>query len=71
MIAAVVGRDDVVAMLDAEPRRRRPELKGSVGEGSDSTRLFRSDFGQNSFKIQEFSLENSKIPENFNILTFF
>ena len=25
---------------------------------------FRSEFGQNSFKIQEFSLENSKIPEN-------
>ena len=35
MIAAVVGRDDVVAMLDAEPRRRRHELKGSIGEGSN------------------------------------
>ena len=30
--------------------------------------LFRSEFGQSSFKIQEFSLENSKISEIFNIL---
>ena len=32
--------------------------------GTEPFELFRSEFGQNSFKIQEFSLENSKISEN-------
>ena len=38
--------------------------------GIEPFELFTSEFGQNSFKIQEFSLENSKISEkifNFNI----
>ena len=39
----------------------RPELKGSIGEGTNHSNH------SNSFKIQEFSLENSKISENFNI----
>ena len=34
--------------------------------GTEPNELFRSEFGQNSFKIQEFSLENSKISEKFN-----
>ena len=35
--------------------------------GTEPFELFRSEFGQNSCKIQEFSLENSKNSENFNI----
>ena len=35
--------------------------------GTEPNELFRSEFGQNSFKIEEFSLENSKNSENFNI----
>ena len=37
--------------------------------GTEPNELFRSEFGQNSFKnlIQEFSLENSKNSEKFNI----
>ena len=31
--------------------------------GTEPFELFRSEFGQNSFKIQEFSLENLKISE--------
>ena len=46
------------------PRELRPELKGSVGEGPNQTNYSdRSSvriLGQNSFKIQDFSLENSK-----------
>ena len=48
-------------------------LKGSIGEGpnhsifSDRSLVRILEFGQNSFKIQEFSLENSKISEIFNI----
>ena len=63
-----------------QPRRRRrgrgclrprhaPSLKGSIGEGSNfshqSSVKILSKF--TSEKIQEFSLENSKISENFNI----
>ena len=35
--------------------------------GTEPFELFRSEVGQNSFKIQEFSLENSNISEIFNI----
>ena len=35
--------------------------------GTEPNELFRSDFGQNSFKIQKCSLENSKNSENFII----
>ena len=35
--------------------------------GTEPNELFRSEFGQNSCKIQEFSLENSKNSENFNM----
>ena len=35
--------------------------------GTEPFELLASEFGQNSFKIQEFSLENSKISEIFNI----
>ena len=41
--------------------RHTPELKGSIGEGPNHSNH------SNSFKIQEMSLENSKISENFNI----
>ena len=35
--------------------------------GTEPNELFRSESGQNSFKLQEFSLESSKISEIFNI----
>ena len=35
--------------------------------GTEPNELFRSEFGHNSFKIQELSLENLKKSENFNI----
>ena len=35
--------------------------------GTEPNELFRSEFRQNSSKIQEFSLESSNISENFNI----
>ena len=47
------------------PSEYRPELKGSIGEGPNHSNH------SNSFKIgifRNFSLENSKISENFNIL---
>ena len=44
---------------------RGPKLKGSIGEGPNHSNFLHqsSEFGQNSFKIQELSLENSKISE--------
>ncbi len=46
------------------------QARGWVGRfdrrGIEPFELFRSEFGQNSFKIG-ISLENSKISENFNI----
>ena len=38
--------------------------------GTEPFELFTLEFGHNSFKIQEFSLENSKISENLKISTF-
>ena len=38
--------------------------------GIEPFELFTSEFGQNYFKIQEFSLENSKFSENFLSSTF-
>ena len=44
-----------------------PELKGSIGEGPNHSNHSNRSNHSNSFKIQEFSLKNSKISENFNI----
>ena len=59
-------------------RRRREALPPGGGavprwverfdrRGSEPFEPFRSEYGQNSFKIQEFLPENSKISEKFNI----
>ena len=45
-----------------------PQLKGSIGEGPNHSNFSdRNSVRILSKKIQEFSLENSKISENFNI----
>ena len=54
----------------AAPRRAPPilpALKGSIGEGPNRSNHSNH---SNSFKIHEFSLEISKISENFNINFF-
>ena len=53
-----------------EEERERERLARSWVErfgrrGTEQNELFRSEFGQNSCKIQEFPLESSKISKNF------
>ena len=54
-------------MTTAEREPFKTGLKGSVGEGPNHSNHSNHSIHSNSFKIQEFSLENSKIVENFNI----
>ena len=67
---------DVVPLGPAAEAERKFAAFALVGRfdrrGTEPFELFRSEFGQNSFKIQEFSLENSNFlaNENFNINLF-
>jgi hypothetical protein len=57
-------------VLADEAGHFEPKLKGSIGEGSNPFELFRSEFGQNSLRIEEILLEfmrNPKISGMFNI----
>ena len=81
LVQALVGQDDllisalsgsiagVAGALASNPADYvfTPELKGSIGEGPNHSNHSNH---SNSFKIgifRNFSLENSKISENFNI----
>ena len=56
------------AEISLDPERRSVTWAERFDRrGTEPFELFRSEFGQNSFKIQEFSLENSKCSEIFNI----
>ena len=60
-------RKDSLAAVDGVGAELATELKGSIGEGPNHSNHSNH---SNSFKIgifRNFSLENSKISENFNI----
>ena len=51
----------------SEGRRVIAQVERFDRRGTEPFELFRPEFAQHSVKIQEFSLENSKISGNFNI----
>ena len=56
------------------PQHRAVAVRTSVERfgrrGTEPNELFRSELGQNSFKIQEFSLKKSKKIQNFGKINF-
>ena len=65
-----VHRGRLKEVVPARGGHDRPELKGSIGEGPNHSNHFEPfepfEFFQNR-NFPEFSLENSRISENFNI----